>query len=197
MPKYELAICVVDELAPHRKKEGDIVSIRSHSWNWGAKEIDEYLIVIIETARNFKYLNNLIDQSVYRDLVTAGNPLVKQSVYENFTKLDEITGQRQRQFSEFEVAYKNRFQVSHARVKNKLTDLNLSKVRNKLIKYQPFKNRSQLIQKFDGLNNNRLITESDCDCASIHADNNTEFSFNLDNIPAVILDKFTGNLVKP
>ncbi len=200
MPKYELAICVVNELDDAggvRKKEGDLVAVRPHPWNWGAKEIDQYLIVIIETVKSFKKLDSLIRQSVYRDLVTAGNPLVKQSIYNSLTEPDIVTGQPQRPYNDFEIAHKNRFQISHAKVKAKLSDLNLTKVRNKVLRYQPFKNRNQLVQKFNGMNGNRLIIENECDCDANHADNNNEFSINLDNIAAVILDKISGNLVKP
>ncbi len=193
--KYELAICVVTEPNHRpdtkRKDEGDIVAIRPHPWNWGAKEIDEFLIVIIETARSFDKLNKLISQSVYREIATDN--LINDLDYVDL--INPEIGNRPE--SDFVMEHKNRFQISHAKVKARLSDLNLTKVRNKLTKYQPFKNRSQLAQKFNGLNNNRLITESECDCNSIHADNNTEFSINLDALPPFIFDKFTGQLVKP
>ncbi len=195
MPKYELAICVVTEpnhrTDTKRKDEGDIIAIRPYPWNWGVKEIDECLIVIIETARSYEVLRNLIRQSVYKDKVN--NVVVKQGDYEELTNPETRTRDR----NEFEMAHKNRFQISHAKVKERLSDLNLTKVRDKLLRYQPFKNATQLVQKFDGLNNNRFLQISDVDCHSIHANNNAEFSINLDNIPAVILDKYTGQLVKP
>jgi hypothetical protein len=50
--KFEMAVAVVDEAdlasGHKRKKQGDIVAIRPHPWNWGRKEVDEYLIVIAD-----------------------------------------------------------------------------------------------------------------------------------------------------
>jgi len=64
--KYELAIAVADEqdTSPNdqypngakRKKQGDIISVRPHPWNWGRKEIDQYLIVIINSDIDYEEL---------------------------------------------------------------------------------------------------------------------------------------------
>ena len=54
MPLFELAIAVCDEedlpSGHKRKKEGDIIAVKPYPWQWGKKEVDEYLIVPISAA---------------------------------------------------------------------------------------------------------------------------------------------------
>jgi len=49
MADFEFAIAVVDEAdlasGHKRKKAGDIIAVKPAPWNWGTKEVDEYLIV--------------------------------------------------------------------------------------------------------------------------------------------------------
>lgn len=48
MPAFEFAIAVCDEPEAHRKKEGDIIAVKSTPWNWGTKELDQYLIITLD-----------------------------------------------------------------------------------------------------------------------------------------------------
>ena len=49
MADFEFAICVKDEAdlpsGHKRKKQGDIIAVKPAGWQWGRKELDEYLIV--------------------------------------------------------------------------------------------------------------------------------------------------------
>jgi len=49
MADFEFAVAVVDEddlASGHkRKKQGDLIAVKPAPWNWGRKEVDEYLIV--------------------------------------------------------------------------------------------------------------------------------------------------------
>jgi len=44
MADFEFAIAVKDEEGK-RKKQGDIIAVKPAPWDWGRKEVDEYLIV--------------------------------------------------------------------------------------------------------------------------------------------------------
>jgi hypothetical protein len=48
MPKWEIAIAVCNEPESYRKQEGDIIAFKPSPWSWGKKELDQYLIVIID-----------------------------------------------------------------------------------------------------------------------------------------------------
>lgn len=48
MAKFEFAIAICDEVESHRKKEGDIIAVKPYPWQWGKKELDQYLIVVME-----------------------------------------------------------------------------------------------------------------------------------------------------
>ena len=52
MSKFEFAIACRDEAdlasGHKRKKEGDIIAVKPYPWQWGAKEVDAHLIVIVD-----------------------------------------------------------------------------------------------------------------------------------------------------
>lgn len=48
MAKWEIAITVCSEPEAYRKQEGDIIAFKPSPWNWGTKEVDQYLIVTID-----------------------------------------------------------------------------------------------------------------------------------------------------
>lgn len=48
MPKWEIAIAVCDEPETYRKKEGDIIAFKPAPWQWGKKELDQYLIITVD-----------------------------------------------------------------------------------------------------------------------------------------------------
>ena len=60
MAKWEFAIAVRDEVdlpsGHKRKKEGDIIAVKPHPWQWGKREVNVYLIVIAD---------NLIEQEAH------------------------------------------------------------------------------------------------------------------------------------
>jgi len=60
MALIELAIAACDAPEGHRVNEGDVVAVRPHPWTWGRKELDEYLIVIVEDPRPWFELDALI-----------------------------------------------------------------------------------------------------------------------------------------
>jgi serine/threonine protein phosphatase PrpC len=48
MAKWEIALAVCDEPENWRKKKGDVIAFKPAPWNWGKKELDQYLIVIVD-----------------------------------------------------------------------------------------------------------------------------------------------------
>ncbi len=189
--KYELAVAVTNEPANGvfvRQQAGDIVTIKPHPWNWGAVEIRNYLIVIVEINRSYSMLKGRVQGGIYRDLISTA--LVTERDYLNGTDAGRAK-------SEFEMVFANRYKFAIAKIKQRLPDLNLAKVANKLLRYQPFKNKTQLLQKFDGLNRRRFLTENDVDCVSTSKPGDTsEFSIDLESIPAIIRDNLTDTLIK-
>ncbi len=45
-----MAIAIRDEPEAHRKKEGDIIAVMPHGWQWGRKEVKRYLIVDVDVG---------------------------------------------------------------------------------------------------------------------------------------------------
>lgn len=69
MPTHEILIAACDEPEAHRKKEGDVICVRPHPWNWGRKEVDRYLIVIVDDPRPSEELGRFVrnaDGTQYR-----------------------------------------------------------------------------------------------------------------------------------
>lgn len=48
MATWEIALAVADEPEAHRKKEGDVIAFKPAPWNWGKRELDQYLIVTVD-----------------------------------------------------------------------------------------------------------------------------------------------------
>ncbi len=115
MAKYELLIACVDEPEVHRKKEGDIVAVRSYPFNWGTKEIDQYFIVIIEADEDIQTMRTTYEMALYED---------------------DSDGE----LSESVKLAKNRFQIPLEIIKNGwIPSLDLAKVRDKTKVYQLLK----------------------------------------------------------
>lgn len=180
MALYEVAVVIKNGPDTHTsiigKRQGDIVAVKPYPWNWGRKEIDEYLIVIFETTRSVEQVYKT-EESVY--LYTKNDSLISQAEANALEALNDMR---------FKLVYKNRFSIPLAKVLDHITDLDLDKVENKLWIYQPFKKASQLVDKFDGKNKNRLLSLLDVDTYSIAADIEQEFVINLDLYP-IIWDK--------
>ena len=197
MPKYELAIAVIDEQdhAPGltRKKEGEIVCVKSHPAHWGRKAIDEYFIVIVETNATLEEMQKFHAKRLYR-FKSNGLPVTEEEYFE----LTEAEPPNTSEYlpSDFEMAAKNRYAISFSDIQS-MAALNMSKVQDKHYIYQPFKKASQVVQGFDGINGRHLLTEHDVDCRSGSITAKKEFSFNLDTTQAVILDKYTNTMIKP
>ncbi len=46
--KYEILVAAATEPEDHRKNEGDIIAIKPHPWKWGRKEVDQFLVVVVD-----------------------------------------------------------------------------------------------------------------------------------------------------
>jgi len=194
MPKYELAIAVVDELdhtpGLTRKKEGDIICILPYPTDWGRKVIDEYFIVIVETDATLEEMKRFQCRRLYRDKKTAF--LVTQEDYE--IAIDPETGTKLP--TDFEMAAKSRYVIPFSDVQV-IAPLDMNKVRDKQYIYQPFKKASEVVKHFDGKNSKYLLTVNDVDCAAGIISAEQEFSINLDTLPAIIFDKYENKKIKP
>ena len=161
MPLYEFLIACADEPEAHRKKEGDVVAVRPHPFNWGRKEIDRYFIVIIDMPEDIETLRSMFESCQYAE--------TNEFQPEDDSHLTKLA--------------KNRFKIPLDIVKTGwMPDLDLGKVRDKKIIYQPFKKTSQLISKLD-------LQEKDVDCASIVSSKEAEFSIDPKEPVSLIWDK--------
>lgn len=169
MSKYELAICVVDEPETLRKKEGDILAICAYPWNWGLKEIDQCLIVIVEfiTSMSIHELRRKFKGFLYTNGLEYGFDFC-ELIYE-----DRGIDPKDYPDSEYDWDLRNDKPILKPTIVGKhkfnvpltgLGSIDLTKVRNKNYKYQPFKKASQLVQKFDGKGKNKSLSLAEVDC---------------------------------
>jgi len=176
MPKYEMAIAVVDEAEAHRKNQGDIVGIVPYPNIWGRKEIDEYLILIIEDARSLSEIRKAFCQDIFK------NGDERKTRYE-VSLLSEVE-QKNWAFEK-----KNAFRNDIDELKKTITDLDMAKMENKTIKYQPCKKASEMVIGADD------IQEEDVDTVSVVAGKEEEISINLSTYPDLIKSNITGESV--
>jgi len=192
MPKYELAIAVVDELdhtpGLTRKKEGDIICVLPYPTDWGRKVIDEYFIVIVETNATLEEMKRFQKKRLYRDKKTGF--LVTEEDYQIATGPE--TGTKTR--TDFEMAAKSRYTIPFLSVQP-IVSLDMNKVKNKTYIYQPFKKASELIKPFENTEYYLKLYDVDCTAGVISAEQ--EFSINLDTLPPIIFDKYENKKVKP
>lgn len=173
MPKYELMLACADEPEAHRKKEGDIISVRPYPCNWGKKVIEQYLIVIIETEEDIETMRATYEMALYKDGSDGELP-------------DSIK------------LAKNRFQIPLSIIKEGwITDLDLHKVRDKNYIYQPFKRASQLTARFDGKEGRHLLNGPDVDCISEVSMANNEFVVDTKEEVSLIWDKYKQSYKYP
>lgn len=179
MPKYELLISVIDEpdnkSGHKRKKEGDIVSVRRHPFNWGSKDIADYLIVIVQSDLDFYEMQKLTIEH-FKD------------GFDWLPNVDTVPGPYP------EILEKHRFKMPFDIIKaGWIPDLNISKIQNKSYRYQPFKSAAQLVQKFDGKNHNDYLTKQDVDTVSNVVGEDQEISIDMVEQVSLIWDKYKGS----
>ena len=127
MPKWEIAIAVADEPEVHRKKEGDIIAFKPYPWNWGAKELDQHLVVIVDNMTQ----NEVVD--------------LCKSLYEN----DEIDEEKIMDLGIKRTA-KRKYCLPLDIIKNGWKkDLDINKVKDKTLAYQPLKEKNIVIDALE------------------------------------------------
>lgn len=212
MPKYEIAIAVKDEpdhtLGKHRKKEGDIISIRLYPRNCGRKVIDEYLIVIVECSIDYPVLKQkftgplwevgLVEWVDFRDFHTRkarplkpGEDDVDLTVYPPNEYVWDLTNEKP--IKKPKRLAKRRYKIPL----NMLGNIDLAKVRNKKYIYQPFKKASKLVEKFDGKNGNHYLETKDVDCVASAIGAEQEIVFQWSVVHNLVIDKYTNLYVEP
>ena len=121
--KWEVAIAVCDEPESWRKKEGDIIDFKPAPWVWSRKEIDQYLIVIV-------------DNMTRNEMAQLCVPL-----YENGETDEEIIMDKR-----LKCLAKRRYKLPLNVIKNGwIPELDTQKVRDKSLIYQPLKEKSIVI----------------------------------------------------
>jgi hypothetical protein len=192
MPKYEFLIQGKDRPdtpAGPSIKEGDLVAVKPYPCDWGTGPIARGLVIIADLNMEYKELVTLLRGGVYREIAT-------EDLWSESDVWQAITSQTHTK-DEFERIYKRRFSLSLNTIKTvAISDLDLTKVRNFNIRYQPFKSDVQLVQKFDGVGGNEYLTEDDVDTVSSVASKDQEFSFDLDLVQPIILDKITNTNIR-
>lgn len=202
MPVYDFCIAVTDEIESHRKKEGDVIAVRPHGWNWGRKEIDAYLIVPIECEEP--------DINVLRDYFER--PLLENDHVEGVTFraiFPSIDGQEI--FNQYGLTHVIGIPCGKLKLRPKILGKNrckipldclgkidLAKVRDKTAIYQPFLMASHVVAKFDGLHDNQLLTVSEVDCVAedIKADEEKAFKW-LTIFDQIVIGKKDGAYLAP
>jgi len=123
LAKWEVAIAVCDEPEAHRKKEGDIIAFKPAPWDWGKKELDQYLIVTIDGMSK-------------HEVAQLCQPLVENGE----TDIEVIDKKG------LKILKKRRYNFPLDILKNGwVSGLSLQKVRNKNLVYQPVKGNKIVI----------------------------------------------------
>ena len=168
MPKYEISIAVCDEPEPHRKKEGDVVSIIEMGMPWGRKVLDEYLIVPV--------LSNLSYNEIRQQLMTPwwSDGLVGWPDPEDDTPRTKLG--------------KNRFKIPLDIIRDGwYPALDYDKVRNKGLMYQPLKKKAECISDFKGSVWFEVNSAIECD------DIDQEITLDMSEKVSICFDKYKGS----
>jgi len=162
MSKWEFAIAVADEPEAHRKKEGDIIAVKPYPWQWGTREQDAYLIVIVNgltQAEAHKYCSPMYTDGMTQDEVEQiATPINIDEIrqYEN-THVDEpsqgeaiqpiyINGMTQAEVNQIcRPIAKRRHSIPLDVLKSKMPELVLDKIKDKSLVYQPIKDKDSSI----------------------------------------------------
>lgn len=127
MAKWEFAVAVRDETdfssGHKRKKEGDIIAVKSYPWRWGKKEVDAYLIVIVD---------NLIKQKAH-DLC---QPYYKDGIFQEDIDMKNSV----------DIVMKRRYSIPLSTIKDGwLPEMVIADVQNVKKIYQPLKDGNIVI----------------------------------------------------
>lgn len=129
MPKYEFAIAVCDESESHRKKEGDIIAVKPYPWEWGKKELNQYLIVVVD---------GLVKEEA--DKLCA--PQFETG--KDWWPSDELP--------QSNIIAKRRFKIDLNILKSEFdSEMDLAMVMDKKVKYQPIKDKNTVISSDNAL----------------------------------------------
>lgn len=127
MAMWEFAIAVRDEddlpSGHKRKKEGDIIAVKPHPWEWGRKEVKEYLIVVAD---------GLTKEEVYN---------LCQPHYEG-----GVTLSKQQDSKLVEIINKRRYNIPLSIIKSGwLSSMKLASIRDVTKAYQPLKDSKVVV----------------------------------------------------
>jgi hypothetical protein len=118
MPKWEIAIAVCNEPESYRKQEGDIIAFKPSPWNWGNKEVDQYLIVTV-------------DGMTQDEMVNLCKPMYEGGETDEAVAIE----------NNIKPTAKRRYRLPLGLLKNGwLPTLDTQKVRDKKLTYQPLQN---------------------------------------------------------
>jgi hypothetical protein len=197
MAIYELCIAVADEPEVHpitrTKKEGEIVTLRPYPQYWGRKEIDEYFIVLIESARPVEDVMKLkestywdaensleLSRSEHEAIGASGNPEgtpEEKAVFDKFMKMPRKN--------------KNRFKVNMQKLRQLIPGFSMKDFSDKKVIYQPMKKKSALIEKFTGIRT-VLPEQAICKIPNGPLADEDEKIINIDDNPDLIIDQLRG-----
>jgi hypothetical protein len=185
-------MAVADEMDIHpvteRKKAGDIIVVRPYPWNWGRKEIDQYLIILIESARPPEEIRKLEEPTFWNH--NTGSEISR----DEWLALNAAAGDDMEALGDvmrMPRAKKNRFKIVIPELQKTIPDLDLARMMDKRAVYQPFKSASQLVAKFTG-GKNRYLTKTEVYATMNKAAAEEEFIINIDQAPGLLFDKLRG-----
>lgn len=169
MAKYELRLSNKDKSEGYRNKLFDVTAVRPYPWNWGLREIKEYLIVIVDVNKTFSEMVALYEDDI----------MVHTGTLEKVTRrsIIDLPKEEKAQYALFQ---KNTHKVPAAEITSAMPGINLLDVADDTKIYQPFKKKTELVKKFNGLNNNHLVLEKDCITSVGAIGDNDEVSINID-----------------
>lgn len=172
MPKYELLISAYNQPGIDNIREGDVLAIRPYPWNWGLKEIDECLVVIVRSSESIQTLKSHHEMPLYQ----YGLDKRPEKMYVN-------------------ILAEHRYQLPFESLRKWIPDIDLNKIKNMKYIYQPFKEKGQLVKKFDGKNKRKKVNATDIDCTCSIASDSHEFCIPTDETIPIIWDKYKENFV--
>ncbi|MCW7076384.1 MAG: hypothetical protein OCU18_03720 [Candidatus Syntrophoarchaeum sp.] len=121
--RWEIAIAACDEPESWRKKEGDVIAFRPAPWKWGKKELDQYLIVTV-------------DSMTRNEMVQLCGPLYEDGETDEDVIMDRNLKRKA----------KRRYRLPLNIIKNGwLPELDTQKVRDRSLVYQPLKEKGIVI----------------------------------------------------
>ena len=143
MAKWEFAIAIKDEAdlasGHKRKKEGDIISVKPAPWNWGKKEVKEYLIVTMDGLTEQEAHNKC---KPYWDWEQKGEDppkLIPNTITYFDEDLQKEVTDTTMVFDKEEMAVaKRRYKIPLSKLTESNSLVDLSKIKDPKVEYQPF-----------------------------------------------------------